>query len=216
MSIPPLLPIDPFGVPASQECDLLLEVELKFPVANPQQFMNDLQNRWHARADGVVQQEDTYFNHPTRDFASTDEAFRIRRTGDRCVLTYKGPKLGSTAKTREEIELQIFHDDDRADAFSSAVQMLTTLGFRQVRTVHKQRQSFQCQYRNHNIAVAVDTLPDVGTFVEFEMVVTEAERAVAETTIVEFAREFQLRDSERRSYLEIVLSLPPGPPPALT
>ena len=41
--------------------------------------------------EGVVQR-DEYFSHPCRDFAATDEAFRVRRAGDDWFVTYKGAK----------------------------------------------------------------------------------------------------------------------------
>ncbi|MEK6238596.1 MAG: CYTH domain-containing protein, partial [Planctomycetales bacterium] len=32
---------------------------------------------------GVKEQTDLYYNHPARDFSETDEALRIRRSGDK-------------------------------------------------------------------------------------------------------------------------------------
>jgi adenylate cyclase class 2 len=40
-----------------------------------------------------VEQKDTYFNHPNRDFAETDEALRIREADGKTFFTYKGPKM---------------------------------------------------------------------------------------------------------------------------
>src|SRR4029079_17138635 len=55
-------------------------------------------------------QVDQYFAHPCRDFASTDEALRIRTTGGASFVTYKGPKVDKTTKTRREIELPLDRD----------------------------------------------------------------------------------------------------------
>ena len=46
---------------------------------------------------------DHYFNGHDRDFHQTDEAFRIRRMGEKNFLTYKGPKRDTDTKTRIEI-----------------------------------------------------------------------------------------------------------------
>ena len=59
-------------------------------------------------------QVDEYFNHPCRDFAVTDEALRLRKDPDG-KMTYKGPKLDRTTKTREEIEMDIDDLDKMAD-----------------------------------------------------------------------------------------------------
>ena len=40
-----------------------------------------------------------------RDFARTDEALRLRHVGEFNYITYKGPKLDATTKTRREIEI---------------------------------------------------------------------------------------------------------------
>ena len=56
-------------------------------------------------------QEDIYFNSPIVDFAKTDEALRIRTTKQsdekHIFITYKGAKIDSESKTREEIEFGI-------------------------------------------------------------------------------------------------------------
>ena len=55
--------------------------------------------------------EDTYYQHPCRDFSRTDEALRIRvrrfNGHFEAFLTYKGPKIDEVSKTREEIEAMV-------------------------------------------------------------------------------------------------------------
>ena len=67
-------------------------------------------------------QVDTYFNHPGRDFAKTDEALRIRRVDDGCFFTYKGPKLDDLTKTCEELEVGV-------EDFGTIKDILLRLGF---------------------------------------------------------------------------------------
>ena len=45
---------------------------------------------------------DTYYNHPSRDFAETREALRIRRVDGVPMVTYKGTKLPGEVKARRE------------------------------------------------------------------------------------------------------------------
>ena len=84
----------------------MLEVELKFPLDDALSLRERLVSVG-AEAKSMVVQSDAYFNHPARDFAQTDEALRIRTVGDESVVTYKGPKLGGSAKTRFELEFQL-------------------------------------------------------------------------------------------------------------
>lgn len=84
----------------------MYEVELKYPVADVAALearLASLGASWH----GVSEQVDRYFNHPSRDFAVTDEALRLRSTPAGVAVTWKGPRLDTTAKTRREIELPL-------------------------------------------------------------------------------------------------------------
>ena len=62
---------------------------------------------WGAVARPAREDTDHYFNAPDRDFAQTDEAFRLRRIGTGELLTYKGPKRDADTKTRTEVELRL-------------------------------------------------------------------------------------------------------------
>ena len=77
------------------------EVEIKFRAADLEALGRRLLSLG-AEPIGTSEQEDLYLAHPSRDFASTDEALRLRRVGDMNRITYKGPKLGGPTKTREE------------------------------------------------------------------------------------------------------------------
>lgn len=84
----------------------MYEVEQKYrviDVADLEARLNGLGAVWH----GTAKQVDRYFGHPSRDFAATDEALRLRSTPDGVVITWKGPRLDATAKTRREIELPL-------------------------------------------------------------------------------------------------------------
>jgi adenylate cyclase class 2 len=144
------------------------------------------------------EQRDTYYNHPNRDFAQTDEALRVRETQGRAVLTYKGPKLDPSSKTREEIELEI------ADS-ASMKPLLAKLGFTEVALVIKQR----TKYAMDDLMVCLDDVVDVGKFVEIEVSVPsiESEARVSEERdrIIDVMKDLGLSKFERTSYLELLL-----------
>ncbi|WP_135663050.1 class IV adenylate cyclase [Halorhabdus rudnickae] len=110
---------------------------------------------------GTIRQVDTYYEAPHRDFAATDEALRIRREhrhGETTVkLTYKGPKIDTESKTREEAETTV-GDGETADA------ILRGLGFEPAATVEKERH----RYRLDEYTVTLDDVTDLGEFVEIE------------------------------------------------
>jgi adenylate cyclase class 2 len=148
------------------------------------------------------EQVDTYYAHPERDFAKTDEALRIRRVGGDAFITYKGPKIDSDSKTREEIELPIAGGTSAAD---SHARLLEALGFRAVAEVRKQRRKAAIIWQARHFEIALDEVASVGTFVELETVADPSQLEAAQAALLSLAEKLALRGSERRSYLELLL-----------
>jgi adenylate cyclase class 2 len=173
---------------------------------------------------GTVEQADTYYGHPVRDFAETDEALRIRREtcgGDgqgeagadadghgetgadvdgasgadvRTLVTYKGPLVEDESKTREELETGVEDGETMAA-------VLAELGFEAVETVEKTRE----RYRVDGYTVTLDTVEELGEFLEVE---TQAETVEpAREGAVELLRGLELDPAEqvRTSYLGLLL-----------
>ncbi|NOY43556.1 MAG: class IV adenylate cyclase [Planctomycetes bacterium] len=178
------------------------EVEQKFRVADTESIHRAMADRDISPRDTVTQ-VDTYYAHPVRDFAATDEALRIRRVGEENVVTYKGPKIDATTKTRQEIELAIAAGQQGAE---QAGQLLEALGFRRVADVSKVRQTYCLEQEGQSVEIAVDNIEGLGSFVELE-IVAEGEQALdpARQTIATLATELGLAKVERRSYLELLL-----------
>ncbi len=181
---------------------MYLEVEQKFRVSD----WTDLERRLvglGAVIEEPVAQRDLYFAHPSRDFAQTDEALRIRRVGERNFVTYKGPKLDSTTKTRRELELPLASGDEAAARFA---ELLAALGFRLVREVRKQRRRAIVRWQGREIEAALDEVDGVGRFAELELQADEAEADTARALLASLAAELHLDRPERRSYLELLLA----------
>jgi adenylate cyclase class 2 len=147
-------------------------------------------------------QVDRYFAHPSRDFAATDEAFRLRRDGTVNRITYKGPRLDTATKTRREIELSLPVGQDYLEEFS---QLLRALGFQSVTEVKKHRTSCDIAWRERVVEVSLDEVTDVGSFVELELVSDEGQIEEAQQIIGSLAAELDLDETVRRSYLELLL-----------
>ena len=135
------------------------EVELKFPLAAERDAVVARLQGLGARLVATIEQSDRYFNHPQRDFAQSDEAFRIRSVGTQNFVTYKGPKIDTRTKTRPEIELPLGDGEALAEQFA---QMLTKLSFRPVATVRKQRACWELVRGDWHFEVAIDDVEEVG------------------------------------------------------
>jgi adenylate cyclase class 2 len=179
----------------------MLEVEQKFRVSDFAALMARL-NSLGAKLGEPQIQVDRYFNHPARDFAQTDEALRIRQVGEQNCLTYKGPKLDTTTKTRREIEVSIASGEVAAEQFA---EMLVSLGFRPVAEVRKERRQTTLERHGRTIEIVLDQVDRVGQYVELEIVIDASEMDAAKDAINGLAAELGLNDNERKSYLELLL-----------
>lgn len=180
----------------------MLEIELKFPVADFAAVERRLAE-WGVRAEAALAEADHYFNAPDRDFAQTDEAFRLRRIGSDNRITYKGPKQKGPAKTRTEIEIALESGDGPADAFS---RLVTHLGYRPVTVVRKRRVPYHFHRDGFALEVCCDDVDELGRFVEVEIIAPPEERAPAERVLQGVARELGLTQPEMRSYLQMLLA----------
>jgi adenylate cyclase class 2 len=182
------------------------EVEQKFPVDD----LADVQSRLielGAAISPPQEEWDLYFVHPVRDFARTDEALRIRRKKDFYAITYKGPKIDQTTKTRREIELPL---GDTAEVALQWVELLKALGFSPLAEVRKSRRKAWVKWDNRQVEVSLDRVEQLGAFVELELVVEPAELEAARAVVASLAERLGLRNSERRSYLELLLAVRPA------
>jgi adenylate cyclase class 2 len=184
----------------------MLEVEAKYRAADWDRVRAKLAE-WRATADAPREDNDHYFNAPDRDFAKTDEAFRLRRIGASNRLTYKGPKREAATKTRTEVELSLA---DGPQAAATAVTLLTCLGYKPVAVVTKARQVFHLSRGGFDLEVCLDDVGAVGRFVEVEIQAEEDRFEAAKAVLLEVAAELGLTDQERRSYLQLLLTQASG------
>ncbi len=169
----------------------MLEIEIKARIGNPEEFIRKI-TASGALARETSHESDQYYNHPSRDFAKSDEALRVRTAGTNTALTYKGPKIGTRSKSRFEAEVKI------SDPSAMEV-ILQKLGFTEVLRVNKERSVFDLR----GITICVDRVENLGSFVELEKI--GEDREAIENELFNLAREFGLSEFERRSYLEMLL-----------
>ncbi len=120
-----------------------------------------------------------------------------------CVLTYKGPKVDTTTKTRREIELMLGGDQ----AVGNCHQLLEALGFVLAVEVSKRRKVGQLQWRGREFTVSLDAVERLGNFVELELLASEDQRQQVTEAILGLAAELGLSQPERRGYAELIDAL---------
>jgi adenylate cyclase class 2 len=140
----------------------------------------------------VENHQDLYFNSPLRDFKRSDEALRIRIKEEGARLTYKGPKIDRTTKSRLELTVRI--DDAR-----QMEEILGHLGFVFSAAVFKRRS----KYSYKGATLALDDVEGLGSFVEVEAQ-TEADIEVQRRKVIGIMGELGLHESITSSYLELL------------
>ena len=182
--------------------DERLEIEMKFPAAD----LAGLEGRLRAqgaRPGPALDEADHYFNAPDRDFARTDEAFRLRRVGLANFVTYKGPKRDAQTKTRAEVEVPLAEGDRAAEDF---ILLARHLGYRPVAVVKKHRRTYHLQVGEFDVEICLDDVEGVGSFAELEIIAPASALEPAKAILLALAADLGLSGSERRSYLEMLLS----------
>jgi adenylate cyclase class 2 len=180
----------------------MLEVEVKYAGADFAALERQLR-RWGAAEGPPRTDADHYFNAPDRDFAATDETFRLRRIGEQNFVTYKGPKRDALTKTRSEIEVALAPGAAAADDFG---RILVHLGYRPVAVVRKARRTFHLRRDGFDLEMTLDDVEEVGRFAELEIQAPEEQLDSARDVVLRTASELGLTAGERRSYLELLLA----------
>jgi len=112
----------------------------------------------------------------------------VRAVSGKYLLTYKGRRLDSQTKTREEIEIKV--DNKIFD-------ILKALTFSKVRSIEKQR-GF---YRWDNLKIFLDKVEGLGEFLEIE-----GDSWQSKEKIFQFLEELGIQRNRliRKSYLELI------------
>lgn len=181
----------------------MIEIEKKFHVSS----FDAIRSHLAAGKIEIVKdaepkfQSDEYFNHRQLRFELQDIALRIREVDGRHILTFKGPNQDATTKIRTEVEVEFSKED--AGKMS---EMFLGMGMHSVAKVSKTRDSIQIRWQGTDVEVCLDSVEEVGCFVELEIVV-ESDDAIraAKEKLESLADTFGLKDSITTSYLEMLL-----------
>ncbi len=150
-----------------------------------------------AAMEKTVNQSDSYYNAPDRDFGQTDEALRLRDQEGQVYLTYKGKKMDAGSKTRKEVEVEV------AD-LKKMEEILLSLGFKKTLEVHKVREIYHLE----GAEICLDHVEGLGDFVELEVLaIDSSEIDNRRDSIIALKHALGIPgELIRESYLEMLLS----------
>jgi adenylate cyclase class 2 len=166
----------------------LYEVEVKRKLeSNKDDLIATLLSNGYTEGDIAVEVDD-YYSRPDVDYMETVECLRIRETEKKREITYKPPTTDFAATTiiKEEKNVPLTTSDD----VKAAKDLLLAIGMVHLVKVVKHRQSFTKSYPDHDVTIAVDSLPGVGVYVEIEILSTDS--AAAASAIADVEKELSI------------------------
>lgn len=101
----------------------VIETEVKIRIPDPAAIVERLQAAGFAVTVPRQFEANTLYDTEDKKLKSSGMILRLRQVGDRCVLTWKGPRAASAHKSRPELETGF-------DSFEVMDQILRQLGYR--------------------------------------------------------------------------------------
>lgn len=192
----------------------MFEMEIKLKIANIEELRSKLSSLDHSYPVDL-HHTDRYYNLPPNigDFAKTDEALRLRSSIEKDPishviikeqhdLTYKGPKLDKTVKSRIEHVCHVVESHQMDE-------ILLALGYQKVISVMKQREVHELVFNGHPIECLIDQIEHLeGFYFEAEIIVSsEKDMIKTKQILLEFITYlgYTEQDTIVESYLELVL-----------
>ncbi len=135
----------------------MVEIEVKIRVDDFDSFKEKITNLDARLEKERYSEENTLFDFSTQTLAKNQQALRLRTTGKKTFLTFKGPPEKSRKfKIRKEYETEVRNEKQMR-------KILKSLGFIPVFTYNK----FRTVYRKKNLKICLDET-SIGNFIELE------------------------------------------------
>ena len=138
------------------------EIEIKLRVTNPRKLKQLLKRLGFRRSTPRLLERNSLFDFPNGKLARAGTALRLRATGGRNILTFKGTVSRSNGyKSRWEIETDIDNPQELR-------RILSQLQLREVFRYSKHRTTYAPPGKTRNSSVLVYDETPVGNFIELE------------------------------------------------
>ena len=142
------------------------EIEIKLRFEDPENALAALQTLGAVESTPRLFEDNTLFDRAHDPLHRARKALRLRRVGERAVVTYKGPVEGD-----HRHKVRIEHETDVADG-DAAERILRALGYEP----HWRYQKYRTEFVLEGLHLCLDETP-LGCFVELEGPPDEIDRA---------------------------------------
>jgi adenylate cyclase, class 2 len=135
------------------------EIKIRFERGSPEDARELIERRGYTVIEPRTLENDQVFDRDSTELRNADQLLRLRRSGSRATVTYKGPATRERYKSREEIEFDV------SDAVAFQL-VLDRLGYTPRFRYEKYRTKFAAPPPEPGI-VTIDETP-IGIFLELE------------------------------------------------
>ena len=145
-----------------------IETEKKYFCANNEELIDRI-NALKFKLIGSGVENDEYFTDINSEYVKTRTCLRIRKTEDNMQVTFKGKSkdfYNAFCKLETNYSIAKENYDDFINLFSN-------LGYYTYTKVNKNRYTYQIKDKKYSYSIMVDTIEDLGGFVEFELICEE-------------------------------------------
>jgi len=138
----------------------MVEIEVKIPFTGTAREARELiEQRGYLLRESRTLEADEVFDRGDSELRNADQLLRLRRSGSRATVTYKGPATRERYKSREEIEFDL----SDPEAFEL---VLDRLGYSPRFRYEKYRTKFETSNSDSGV-LSIDETP-IGVFLELE------------------------------------------------
>jgi adenylate cyclase, class 2 len=155
------------------------EIELKFPVTDPQALQSRLQYLGFHLVTPRTHEHNTLYDTPTRDLRARREVLRIRQYGTLCTVTHKRQASQQPDTTRYKVRIETETIVAEREALA---EIFRQIGYVPVFIYEKYRTEWSQPIGSNSDAAAhlvIDETP-IGTFAELEGPTDWIDRTLAE------------------------------------
>ncbi|MCB0749601.1 MAG: class IV adenylate cyclase [Ignavibacteriae bacterium] len=177
-----------------------VEIEIKFPLHNPQDVREYLGNNCKLIEENIYQ-KDIYFTPAHKNFMEPEipyEYFRFRQSNNKYALTYKHlhPEGTYDIEYYDEYETGIENPE-------AMMRIINVLGFKEIVTVEKTR--FTYTYKDTEICL--DNVTNLGWFIEVESKKPGDNIQEIRESLMQILKEIgaEVGDTKATGYLDMLL-----------
>lgn len=181
-----------------------VETEEKYYCINPKKIISIIEDLGFKEI-GTKYESDEYFTDIESQFIKDRTCLRIRKmSDDKMEITFKGKSnslLGQYCKLENNISANI-------NEYENFVSLFTSLGYYSYVIVEKERITYEKKDDNYKYSIMIDKLPEIGGFVEFEIISEQSNSSKADlkNTLRNFVNKFSELNltAELKPYRDVV------------